>query len=370
MHRKQPLAAAQSHFRVVLSAGKNKGPRWRLGRRRWRGGERRCWRRWGGGVVVVVLAKHAKTALAHVPLYVMATAQIDLRRSTVSDIPVLWSRLSSPPPPTGPRLEAARLQAVRELATTFREACAATLGGRKWFAHFENWLWAARGDDVGPAPVLPATPAAAASAELRDKLVRAGLEAAAAEQACRRIAARSAELAGRTAEAARVSSSSLGGGVSVRSGSAGGPLLLTWGDVEVECSSAHLDKLRKLFRERAAAELARAQKKRPKPERSAPAAAAAAAAAAAGGEDGEAAEAAAFCAVARVLALQGGEPKAGGNQAACPAALFDALRSDFGVAAGFNWPQPCLTTPPPSASLDSPKAEAAPAHPKAPPEHL
>lgn len=40
---------------------------------------------------------------------------------------------------------------------------------------------------------------------------------------------------------------------------------------------------------------------------------------------------AAFCALARLLALQGGHEAAGGMQLACPPTLFDALRADLGV---------------------------------------
>ena len=42
-------------------------------------------------------------------------------------------------------------------------------------------------------------------------------------------------------------------------------------------------------------------------------------------------KAAAFCALARVHTLGGGHELAGGMQGACPPAVFDTLRADFGV---------------------------------------
>ena len=250
-----------------------------------------------------------------------ALAQLDVRKTTVSDVPIVTSRVAPPPPSTSPSQEAVRLQAVRSLAATFHEVCADWLGGRKAFAHFEQWLWAARTGEDGIVPVLPGKPAAVATVELRDKLMRAGVQQQAAEAACQKIASRAAELASRVAAAACDDTVR----VSVRSGAAGEPLLLVWGETEVQCSAAHLEKLRSLFHARAAAESARRQKKRRRGAREEAAGSGEPAAAA------TSADSAAFCAVARLLALQGGEPKAGGNQAACPAALFDALRADFGV---------------------------------------
>ena len=251
----------------------------------------------------------------------MAAPHLD-SRETVFDVPIITSRVAPPPPPTSPSLEAARLQAVRSLAATFHEVCADSLGGRKAFAHFEQWLWAARTGEDGIVPVLPAKPAAAATVELRDKLIKAGVQQTVADASCHKIAARAAELSSRVAAAACDDAVR----VSVRSGAAGEPLLLVWGETEVQCSAAHLEKLRTLFRERAAAESTRQQKKRKKHGAREEAAGSGNPAAAA-----TSADSAAFCAVARLLALQGGEPKAGGNQAACPGALFDALRADFGV---------------------------------------
>jgi len=247
-------------------------------------------------------------------------AQLDVRK-TVSDVPIVTSRVAPPPPSTSPSQEALRLQAVRSLAATFHEVCADSLGGRKAFAHFEQWLWAARTGEDGIVPVLPAKPAAAATVELRDKLMRAGVQQTVADAACHKIAARAAELSNRVDAAACDDAVH----VSVRTGAAGEPLLLVWGETEVQCSAAHLEKLRTLFRESAAAESARQQKKRRRGAREEAAGSGDPAAAA------TSADSAAFCAVARLLALQGGEPKAGGNQAACPGALFDALRADFGV---------------------------------------
>jgi len=56
---------------------------------------------------------------------------------------------------------------------------------------------------------------------------------------------------------------------------------------------------------------------------------------------------------ARVLALQGGEERAGGMQAACSYAVFDQLRADFGVrSCSFTPPwKPRRTVPPQPRSL-------------------
>ena len=115
-----------------------------------------------------------------------ALAQLDVRKTTVSDVPIVTSRVAPPPPSTSPSQEAVRLQAVRSLAVTFHEVCADWLGGRKAFAHFEQWLWAARTGEDGIVPVLPGKPAAVATVELRDKLMRRACSSRQRRQLARR----------------------------------------------------------------------------------------------------------------------------------------------------------------------------------------
>ena len=264
---------------------------------------------------------------------------LDQRTTTPSDVPVIFSRPAGAGPPRAtPALEAHRLELVRELAAAFQQACATALGGRKWFSHFEQWLWSARSDSAecadGVAPVLPLNPAAAATEELHAKLVRTGMDSTDAQAVCAKLGAKAAELA----RGANVMSSggSRSATVSVSPGNGTGMLMLSCRSVEVDCSERHLAKLRTLHAAHAAAEAKRLQRKR---KREGGKAGRSSGPDGPGGPSGsvpepaaeEEVEAAAFCAVARLLALQGAQPRAGGNQAACPAALLDALRSDFGV---------------------------------------
>ncbi|KAL1511514.1 hypothetical protein AB1Y20_006322 [Prymnesium parvum] len=202
--------------------------------------------------------------------------------------------LPSPPAASASRcaLAAAELAAVRRLGEAFR-AC---VGGKHWYAHFERWLWAARRGGGGGA--LPRQPAAAAMEALRGEMARRG-EAAAAEAACAAVCGAAAEAA---AAAARGGGGG-GGGVAVRRGVRGEAELL-----ELRCAGeavvvreAYLLKLWALYRRHAAA------------------------------ADRDGFLCAAFAALARLLALQGGQELAGGMQAACPAAVFDTLRLEFGV---------------------------------------
>ena len=123
---------------------------------------------------------------------------LDSRVSTSSDIPITTGASHSPTVRTHPALEASRLSAVRELAADFNASCGAALGGRKWFSHFETWLWAARTAAGASAPVLPAQSAYNANAELEQKLVRAGMSAEEASRAVSRLASRATQLAQRS----------------------------------------------------------------------------------------------------------------------------------------------------------------------------
>ena len=280
------------------------------------------------------------------------------------------------PAPQAAALEAARLAAMLELARCFEENCAKTLGGRKWFSHFEQWLWSSRalscdsGDqsEVQVVPVLPSPAAAAAGEELRRKLTRAGLRYHEASHMSEHLERRASELAEEVAAilpreiqgvpvTLRAKSADGrsgcgggrggigggrggGGGGGGRGGGGGGGVAsaspnggsnpmceLSCGEVTLQVSTRHLDKLRALYKAQAA--------------RAATSVAASAAARVADPEAGEGQEpgddaeestflARAFCVLARLSALQGGKPKAGGMQAACSYAAFDCLRRDWG----------------------------------------
>ena len=248
-------------------------------------------------------------------------ALLDLRRSAPSDLPQRWEggRAGAS---CDPSAAATRLKAVVELYAVFKEIASEALGGRKCHSHFEQWLWACRVDLIVSgaicAPVLTAVPPAAAQAELARKLERAGVEPAKARDSCARLAAACArdEWLADTREKGVVTLET----VPPTARSRHSPLVrLVCDGVAVECSEAHLEKLRALH---AAASAAGGARKRKRAKHGgAPAAA----------SGGASFEARAFCVLARIHALQGGEARAGGMQAACGAAAFDALRADFGV---------------------------------------
>ena len=250
-------------------------------------------------------------------------ALLDLRRSAPSDLPQRWEggRAGAS---CDPSAAATRLKAVVELYGVFKEIAGEALGGRKCHSHFEQWLWACRVDLIVSgaicAPVLTAAPPAAAQAELARKLERAGVEPAKARDSCARLAAACArdEWLADTREKGVVTLETVPPTARARHS----PLVrLVCDGVAVECSEAHLEKLRALHAAASAAAGAR-KRKRAKHGGGAPAAA----------SGGASFEARAFCVLARIHALQGGESRAGGMQAACGPAAFDALRADFGVA--------------------------------------
>ena len=250
-----------------------------------------------------------------------------------------------------PGREARRLQSVRALAACFEQSAASALGGRKWFSHFEAWLWAARAEGVGltalgVVPVLPSavTVGGAACSELHRKLVRAGQTTGGAEAICSALVQRAQALAeeDRREESAGSASTreSEDGKVTVAAapapaGSADAVTVrvLSCGGVEVRCTDCHLDKLSALHAAALRAARRTDDRKRKRGE-SAPSEPASSSTRqppqpAAAGE----VAAASFCVLARLLSLQGGDHRAGGMQAACPPALFDALRRELGVTA-------------------------------------
>ena len=195
---------------------------------------------------------------------------------------------------------ATELRAVAALGEHFRRTTTA-LGDRKAHAHYEAWLWAARGICEASAPVLPARCAPAAAAELTRKLLLAGVTPESARCVCDGLAQRSASLAAevdsRAAAAARLA------GAGVARAEREGLIELSACGERVSCTTAHYAKLRALFRLNGGG----------------------------GGECEEELAARAFCVLARLLALQGGEERAGGMQGACPPAVFDVLHRNLDV---------------------------------------
>ena len=320
-------------------------------------------------------------------------------------------RRSVMPMVPSPALAAAELAAVRQLAQAFEECCARPLGGRKWFSHFEAWLWASRACGSMPVPVLTA---ASDEPELLRKLTCSGMDAAAAAALCGQLADLAATLRQKL-EAALPKLQANPGVVRITHSAAESLVTLSCAGVDVKCTRTHLQKLRLLYcatrtrlqtpqrctgrkrrrvRKAAAgtvvgggdrggggvggldffaspevaamdsgassdallmaprqsvvkatetgggtaggtAARARTGRWAPPPHRQADgpdAQAADADGTEAAGHSDSLFAAHAFCSLARVLALQGGHEKAGGMQAACPAALFDCLRFHFGIA--------------------------------------
>ena len=153
-----------------------------------------------------VRAAHALAELERSPT-VKPTARhdslLDLRRSRPNDVPSRWEGGSGTLPPCRPWIEAAGLRAVEELAGVFKQVTASGFrtekvgepqrraeregqsrikgGGREWFVHYEQWLWACRVDAIvgggDVVPVLPAVPAAEAQAELAQEARARGRDA-------------------------------------------------------------------------------------------------------------------------------------------------------------------------------------------------
>merc|ERR1711933_492752 len=96
---------------------------------------------------------------------------------------------------------------------------------------------------------------------------------------------------------------------------------LTCNMTSVECSPDHYDKLRALYDRFGSREVAQeAQKPSASRKRT-------------GRDRSENFKGAAFCTLARLAALQGANPRAGGMQAAVHGEVFDVLHDDFGCAA-------------------------------------
>ena len=255
---------------------------------------------------------------------------LDDRVQTATDIPIRLGDPAVKHSAPSPRIEAARLLAVRQLAELFRTKCAA-LGSKKYYAHFEAWLWTARGqgEHGSGGHVVPVLPMSVTHAweELKLKLMRHGVSENEAVAACEAIAARCASLCAslEAAETRPVDS----------------PVHARWmepGMIRLSCRKIHLDV--------SEAHLRKLQAMHSKHTERASASAggtacegsdAGGANSGAGGGTSEGAYGsvefleAVFCVLARLMALQGGHVAAGGMQAACPHRVFDVLRRDFGA---------------------------------------
>ena len=289
-------------------------------------------------------AEPSKTETTTPLLPIGPPSLLDERRKNNSDVPIRVAPSSSFNTiiASSPALEAARLRAIWRLGERFRETCSA-LGSKRYFSHFETWLWAARagaGLDGSCVPVIPAPGGVVARAELSRKLTSAGATEADARAACDALDACCVTLADElralerrpkppTAVTLRRGSAETDASPNNKkarkrkrenaaqeapdgSGAADSeqpPAVVRLGfeDVEVVVTEAHFDKLRTLFKA--------ARKKDSKEEE----------------DDERSFRSAAFCCLARLFSLQGGHEHAGGMQGACPQGVFDVLRAEFGV---------------------------------------
>ena len=297
---------------------------------------------------------------------------LDRRDRLASDVPIRLergSRQRSALAPS-PAREAAQLHAVRRLGELFERRCAC-LGAKHCHKAFEAWLWAVRAESESEiVPIVPQAQASSvAQAELRAQLVKAGLAEAHARDACNALASCAARLADElragAAEAevsvsrellprAAAAAKAAGGGGSGSTEEEGGARLLqlSCAGEAVVVADSHLCKLWSLWQANGAAAKRRRRRRRRlqggKQRRSAEA-----------GEEEEEEEeeeeteeeeqeeeeeegagpprrlrpflASAYCSLARLLALQGGDERSGGMQAACPAPALEELRATFGV---------------------------------------
>lgn len=212
-------------------------------------------------------------------------------------------------------IEVSRHKAVTQLAASFSRLAAERLG-KKWFTHFEAWLFARReicGTD-GADSILPtglAGEITGADAELIRKLTAAGEPPASAEAMCVELSKLPKRLAARIVRpppgAAHVRVAPLTGGAGRVA-----KLRLTCLGTSVEVNRSHYDKLRLLY---------------------------AATNAGAAAADATAFTRAAMVLLLRYSSLQGTHYRGGGYQAAVHGEVFDALK------AGFDTRMECFASP-------------------------
>ena len=307
---------------------------------------------------------------------------LDRRERLTSDVPIRLERGSRQrSAPSSPAHEAVQLRAVRRLGELFERRCAC-LGAKHCYKHFEAWLWAVRAESESEiVPIVPQAQAGSvAQAELRAQLVKAGLAEAHAREACDALAACAARLAGElrmaAAEAevsvsrellprAAAAAKAAGGGGSGSTEEEGGARLLqlSCAGEAVVVADSHLCKLWSLWQANGAAAKRRQRRQLQggKRRRSAEAGEEEEEEEEAEAEEEEEEEeagagagppqrlrpflAAAYCSLARLLALQGGDERSGGMQAACPAPALEEFRATFGVRLEvFASPLNCMYT--------------------------
>eukprot|EP00892_Ulva_mutabilis_P005081 jgi/Ulvmu1/2945/UM149_0028.1 len=228
--------------------------------------------------------------------------------------------------------EAAKHRAVAQLANTFSQLTADHLG-KKWFQHFEAWLFARRaGINKGADIVLPlSTNSSAALKELKRKLTASGVNATLAESICSELDRLPARLVDKIRRpvpgSGRVQVTPFTG----RQGAVA-KLKLTCLGVTIEINKTHYDKLRLLYARTAGAVA----------------------------HDATAFTHAAMALLLRYSSLQGTHYRGGGFQAAVHSHVLDTLHKHFDTcmecfASPLNcrWPRFCSLFPDTDAPFGS-----------------
>lgn len=240
--------------------------------------------------------------------------------------------------------EVQRHKSVRQLAHQFEKLVGNQLGSRKWFIHFESWLWARYADrlikaDSGRSsaeersgeaaknknqitePVIPFGKSSEFDAELVRKLEATGLSSSAARSACQQLGRFSTQTAMKLHDselkfsetAYKVTYEKVRGATGEAD-----QVQLSSGGVSLLLNTNHLHKLKYLYGLQYASDSRQAtDKAQDAKERS---------------EHSQQVLRAIFSCVARYLSISGGSTRAGGMQAAIYEECFNVLQEDFGVS--------------------------------------
>jgi len=218
-------------------------------------------------------------------------------------VPQLSLSLSNtePPPIRYVEIEAARHKAVSSLSGVFQELCTPYFNPKRWYKHFESWLWHQRAISgaSNTDSVLPDTPACTVDYELCRKLVKNGATVENAAAICRTIGEKSTFLSRKISELSLDVKYSIVKQSTIQLPNGDTKIRLTYKDTAVEINSDSYRKLDMLHKN-------------------------------AGGERTKLLSNM-FKLLVRYSSAQGACYQAGGNQAAIHPRCMDILVSKFGV---------------------------------------
>mmetsp|Transcript_17196 Transcript_17196/g.32378 ORF Transcript_17196/g.32378 Transcript_17196/m.32378 type:complete len:522 (+) Transcript_17196:89-1654(+) len=195
-------------------------------------------------------------------------------------------------------VESERYRKVQSLADKFEKLCNGYLKSKKWYKHFESWLWECRGGGVNTDAVLPDNENCTENRSLQRKLVQSGASDAEAIHMCKEIGNFSKRQS-RLLQSMMASEECYNKDSNVKCLVGDGNVKLSYNNVHVEVNRWHYDKLHVLFEQH-------------------------------GGMVDEF-DACVFVLLARYYSVQGGQPQGGGNQAAVPSRCMEVLVRCMGV---------------------------------------